>query len=152
MKKIQFVYFASLFCLFINLTFAGQFDWARSVLGAHRGFYPYEMKIDNRGNTIIGGNGNYCLACVAGYISKFDSLGNQKFYYVINGASSGNTIPSVGVDNSSNIYFVSNVNASSITFGPNSINNSAGYDWVLVKMDSTGQMYGIQASTILIII
>ncbi|MBK7684076.1 MAG: hypothetical protein IPJ26_17175 [Bacteroidetes bacterium] len=71
---------------------------------------------------------------------KFDSLGNQNFYYVINGTSSGNSVPSVGVDDNSNIYFVSNLYSSGITFGPNTINNSAGYNWVLVKLDSTGQM------------
>lgn len=140
MKTKLFICTAFLFNLFINLAYAGQFDWARSVLGAHRGFYPYEMKVDSRGNTIIGGSGNYCLACVAGHITKFDSLGNQKFYYVINGTSSGNSVPSVGVDDNSNIYFVSNLYSSGITFGPNTINNSAGYNWVLVKLDSTGQM------------
>jgi hypothetical protein len=140
MNKKLFLLAVFIYQLFTTSMIAGQFDWARSVLGAHRGFYPYEMKVDTRGNTIIGGYGNYCLACVAGYISKFDSLGNQKFYYVINGTSSGNIIPSVGVDDNSNIYFVSNVYSSGITFGPNTINNSAGYNWVLVKLDSTGQM------------
>lgn len=116
---------------------AGSFEWAKHVSHANRGYYSNAMKADKDNNLIIGGQGNFCLVCPEGFISKYDSLGNEVLYITFGQYSN---VESVGVDFIGNIYFAVNFPSGlQVVLGLDTIsNNSVDNLTAIIKLNPQG--------------
>lgn len=136
MKIKLFICGILLMCTFLSR--AGSFEWAKQVSHAMRGYDATSIKADKNNNLIIGGWGNFCLACPASYISKYDSLGNEIFYKSI---ISGSGLKSVGVDYNGNILLAPWLPSDDGQVGSDTFSyNSNGLWSAIIKLDPLGNL------------
>lgn len=119
-------------------TDAGSFEWAKNVSHALRGYYATSIKSDNNNNVVIGGSGNFCLACPASFISKYDSIGNETFY---KGLSDYSSVNSVGLDYIGNVYLSATFTNNNAKVGLDTFSYNANNTWsAIIKLNPQGNL------------
>ncbi|MBK7683213.1 MAG: hypothetical protein IPJ26_12465 [Bacteroidetes bacterium] len=135
--KIKLIFIAFILMCSVK-TDAGSFEWAKNVSHALRGYYATSIKSDNNNNVVIGGSGNFCLACPASFISKYDSIGNETFY---KGLSDYSSVNSVGLDYIGNVYLSATFTNNNAKVGLDTFSYNANNTWsAIIKLNPQGNL------------